>query len=354
MKKHLIAAAIAGAFAASASAQNVTISGVLDHGVAHQDNGTTTFAGTQGNMQSTSNVKFNVSEDLGGGLKFAGVVTMEFNPTDGGACDFSVSASTTPYGGTTNGRASGSYQETSMALSHAEFGSIKIGHFTLASRDASGVGRFGGNFARITSAVRTNGDAVDGAIEYTSPKLGNMVTIALSSANQSAANATAAAPFDTGVLVRFDMGALSAALGQTKRDSSQTAGENVETVLGVQYDAGFARFGVVRGTDNGASASNTANTSLARLTATAGQVLVPLGGGLSVLAGMQKIKNTDSTVDASGYSLALRKDLSKRTMVQLFTDSLDNKGSSFVSNTTLTGVAGKRTGKTGVNVTHSF
>lgn len=67
MKKHLIAIALAGTFAASASAQNVTISGTLDHGIAHQDNGTTTFTGTRGNMATTSNYKINVSEDLGGG-----------------------------------------------------------------------------------------------------------------------------------------------------------------------------------------------------------------------------------------------------------------------------------------------
>jgi hypothetical protein len=352
MKKQLIAIALAGAFATSASAQNVTISGVLDHGIAHQDNGSTTFTGTRGNMATTSNYKITASEDLGGGLKFVGVLAQEFNITDGGhsltsagtAADYSLPGAT--------GQATNSFQESSMALSHPDFGSVKFGHFALASRDASGVGRFGGNLGRVSGAVRTNGDNVDGAVEYTSPKLANVLTVALSMSNQAAAAAAAATPADSGVFVRADMGAFSAAVGQSKRDYGLTTGDNVETVIGAQYDAGFAKFGVVRGTDNGASASST-NTSLSRLTATAGQVLVPLSGGMSVLAGMQKIKNTASTVDASGYTLSLRKELSKRTMVQLYTDSLDNKGTILVSTYT-TGVAGKKTSNTGVNVTHSF
>jgi|NOAtaT_6_FD_contig_91_1729270_length_1111_multi_3_in_0_out_0_1 hypothetical protein len=354
MKKHLIAIALAGTFAVSANAQNVTLSGLLDHGVAHQDNGSTTFTGTRGNMASTSNLKVNVTEDLGGGLRFTGLLTQEFNITDGQHSDSSATtaADYSQPGGSSNGRATNSFQETSMALSHADWGSIKIGHFGLASRDASGVGRFGGNLGRLTSAIRTNGDAVDGAIEYTTPKLGNMVTLSIANANQAAAAASATAPTDSGFFARFDMGPLSAAVGQTKRDYGLTTGDNVETVIGAQYDAGFARFGLVRGTDNGASASST-NTSLSRLTATTGQALVPIGNGLSILAGMQKIKNTASTVDASGYTLSLRKELSKRTMVQLYTDSLDNKGTVLVSTYT-TGVAGKRTSNTGVNVSHSF
>jgi hypothetical protein len=364
MKKHLIALAVVGSFAASANAQNVSISGLLDHGVAHTDNGTTTYTGTRGNMNATSNIKFNVTEDLGGGLKFTGLLTQEFNITDGqhsdsiaitGAGVTSAMVSATAYsapGGNSHGRAHNSWQESSMMLSHADFGSVKIGHFGLTSRDASGVGRFGGNLGRLTGAVRTNGDAVDGAIEYVSPKLANVLTVSLSSANQSAAAASATAPADTGMFARVDMGAFSAAVGQTKRDYGLTTGDNVETVMGAQYDAGFARFGIMRGTDNGASA-NTDNTSLSRLTATIGQVLVPLGGGLSVLGGMQKVKNTASTVDASGYTISLRKELSKRTMVQLYTDSLDNKGTTLISTYT-SGAASKRTSNTGVNVSHSF
>jgi len=352
MKKQLIAIALAGTFAASANAQNVTLSGLLDHGVAHQDNGSSTFTGTRGNMASTSNLKVNITEDLGGGLSFTGLLTQEFNITDGSHSDTSAGTPTDYSLPGANGRGLNSFQESSMALSHADWGSIKIGNFATASRDASGVGRFAGNLGRITGAVRTNGDKVEGAIEYTTPKLGNMVTIALANANQAAAAASAAVPTDSGIFARFDMGALSAAIGQTKRDYGLTTGDNVETVIGAQYDAGFARFGLVRGTDNGASASST-NTSLSRLTATTGQVLVPIGNGLSILGGMQKIKNTASTVDASGYTISLRKELSKRTLVQLYTDSLDNKGTTLVSTYT-TGAVGKRTSNTGVNVSHSF
>lgn len=353
MKKHLIAIALAGAFAGTASAQNVTLTGTLDHGIASSDLGTTTTTTTRGNTVGTSALKINVTEDLGGGLKFIGLLSQEIILETGAHCDTATNSTTAAYSNPVGSNlAANSFQESSIALSHAEFGLVKFGHFTLASRDASGVGRFMGNLGRLSGALRTNGDKVDNGVEYTTPKLANAVTVSVGVANQGSASAASATPHDSGFLVRFDQGAFSASLGQSRRDHGLTTGDNVETVFGAQFDAGIAKFGLVRGTDNGQSAA-AAGTSLTRLTGTTGQVVVPLGQGLNLFGGMSKYKNTDSTVDASGYTLALSKDLSKRTTVRVYVDSLDNKGTVLVSTST-TGVAGKKTSNTGVNVTHNF
>lgn len=237
-----------------------------------------------------------------------------------------------------------------MALS-GSFGEVRLGHTTLASRDASGVGRFGGNFGRLSSAIRTNGDKVDNAIQYTSPNI-NGLTIAYGYANGAAQAAAVATPVDTGLFVKYEMGKFTAAIGQSTRDVG-LASDNKETVIGAQYDLGVAKIGVVRGQDNGTNAA-TDSTALSKLTGTTYQVAAPMAGGLTLIGGLASYKNSASTVDAKGYSLMVQKALSKRTTVYGYVDSLKNKGTVAISASTATGVAGQTTGTSGVGILHSF
>ena len=71
MKKSLLALAILGAFAGAASAQtSVTLYGVVDGGIAYEDNGTAagSVLRVENGGQSTSRFGFKGTEDLGGGL----------------------------------------------------------------------------------------------------------------------------------------------------------------------------------------------------------------------------------------------------------------------------------------------
>lgn len=349
MKKHLLAAAVAAAVAVPAMAQNVSISGVFDSAVSSIDKGTSNVTSTKGNVVGTSQLNFKASEDLGGGLKAAFALTQEYSAETGVRTDIATNAAAT-YGGSGNNVDAGSFQEASLALSGA-FGEVKLGHTTLASRDASGVGRFGGNFGRLSSTIRTNGDKVDNAIQYTSPTI-NGVTVAYGYANAGAQVAAVTTPVDTGLFVKYQTGAFTAALGQSVRDVGLPA-DNKELVIGAQYDLGMAKIGVVRGTDDGVNASTT-STKLAKLTGTTYQVAAPLAGGMTLIGAMGSYKNTDSTVDAKIYGLMLQKALSKRTTVYGYFENLKNKGSVALSASTSTGVAAQTTGTTGVGVLHSF
>jgi len=92
MKKHVLAAALASAFAAPVVAQNVTMSGTLDVNPYSQ---TKTFIGgttpetrkstttSNGSGWSTSVINFTATEDLGGGLKATAFVNQVVNATDG-------------------------------------------------------------------------------------------------------------------------------------------------------------------------------------------------------------------------------------------------------------------------------
>jgi predicted porin len=71
MKKSLLALAILGAFAGVASAQtSITLYGVVDGGIAYEDNGTAagSVLRVENGGQSTSRFGFKGTEDLGGGL----------------------------------------------------------------------------------------------------------------------------------------------------------------------------------------------------------------------------------------------------------------------------------------------
>lgn len=349
MKKHLIAAAVAAAVAAPAMAQNVSISGVFDSAVSSIDKGTSSVTSTKGNVVGTSQLNFKASEDLGGGLKAAFALTQEYSAETGVRTDIATNAAAT-YGGAGGNVDAGSFQEASLAISGA-FGEVRLGHTTLASRDASGVGRFGGNFGRLSSALRTNGDKVDNAVQYTSPDF-NGFSFAYGFANAASQTQAAATPLDTGVFVKYAKGPLAIAIGQSTRDVGNPA-NNVETVIGAQYDFGAAKVGVVRGQDNGKNASTT-STDLNKLTGTTYQVAAPLGSGMTLIGGMASYANAGNTVDAKGYSLMLQKALSKRTTVYGYVDSLKNKGTVAISASTATGVAGQTTGTSGVGILHSF
>jgi predicted porin len=83
MKKHLLAIAVASAVAAPALAQNVTISGRMAASVVQEK-----YTGIGQNQRvvedPNSRVIFSVTEDLGGGLKFAGQIDMRLsNDTNG-------------------------------------------------------------------------------------------------------------------------------------------------------------------------------------------------------------------------------------------------------------------------------
>jgi predicted porin len=160
MKKHLIAAAVAAAVAAPAMAQ-VTVSGTLETGYVSfdrddADDGRYT-ASSLGAQQATSVLEFKGSEDLGGGLKASFTLGQEFAGADGisgGAWDND-----------------GARLQTAKIDLDGSFGTISMGTFAHATRDAGGVYRFMGNIGRV-AAEFNSGDTQRDSIQYVSPAFG--------------------------------------------------------------------------------------------------------------------------------------------------------------------------------------
>jgi predicted porin len=154
MKKHLIAAAVAGVIAAPAMAA-VTLDGVVDLSI-YSDNvsgaGSTTIINNS--RQSTSGVSFRSSEDLGGGMKAMFRYEMNFDASEG----------STAAGAPTAG-------EAYVGLSGG-FGTIMLGTPNTATLGVVAGGtpfgtKTGGGFGDLGGTVR-----VDNSIMYKSPSMG--------------------------------------------------------------------------------------------------------------------------------------------------------------------------------------
>ena len=84
MKKTLLALAVFGAFAGTTSAQsNVTIYGLVDMAIQHENDGANTRTALDSGEFAGSRIGFKGSEDLGGGLKVNFQLESGFGADDG-------------------------------------------------------------------------------------------------------------------------------------------------------------------------------------------------------------------------------------------------------------------------------
>ncbi len=311
MKKHLIAAAVAAAVAMPAMAQNVTIGGYIEAGPIKRDNADGSSNLTTNQFQGTSNIRFSVSEDLGGGLKANATFKTEVNPSTGQASD-----SQSPERGTAAAYEN-YFQEATVGLSGG-FGEIKIGRHDAVARDLGGLYRFMGNIGRVDSTFNPGGDAKNN-ISYTSPKSSGLQVMAsrafdrgdtaAGTSNIAAGNGAAQNPqaIDS-YMVRYDIGAARLAVGTTKVEDTAPATAADSRVQGFagSYDLGFARVGVT---------AFDRKTAATKVNVKAFNVAAPLMAGLTGQIGFQTYEQKDSAREGEIMAIGLRYDLSKRTAI---------------------------------------
>jgi len=311
MKKHLIAAAVAAAVAAPAMAQNVTIGGYMEAGLIKRDNADGSSNMTTNQFQGTSNIRFSVSEDLGGGLKANVVVKSEINPSTGQASD-----SQQPERGTAAAYEN-YWQEVTVGLSGG-FGEVKVGRHDAVARDLGGLYRFMGNIGRVDSTFNPGGDA-KANISYTSPTMNGFRvmgsrsfdrgTTASGTSTIAAGNGAVQSPqkIDS-YMVRYDVGAARLAVGTTKTFDTLPATASQSTVQGFagSYDLGFARVGVT---------AFDRKTAAAKVNVKAFNVAAPIFAGITGQIGFQKYEQKDSAREGDIMAIGLRYDLSKRTAI---------------------------------------
>ncbi len=234
MKKSLLALAVLGAFAASASAQSsVTIYGTVDLGVSKGNGGTAANPGGNGLSESwqvrqsrASRLGFRGNEDLGGGLSAQFMLEHRFSPDTGA----NSSAAGTQWDGA-------SY----VQLTHKDVGSLYLGRWYTPAfwinlktdpfgYDGVGVIHTKGLAGFLsTSGVRTNN-----TVGYKTPSFGGLTLNAAVSAGEGAGGR------QTGLNAEYAAGPIYAGIGYEKIKGGATDGHSLVNI-------GFAyNFGVIR------------------------------------------------------------------------------------------------------------
>jgi predicted porin len=333
MKKHLIAAAVAGALAVPAMAQ-VTVSGAVEVGYGSvETTATNTNRSLVGNAYTTSNITFKGSEDLGGGLKASFQLTQEFDPATGELDDTSAGA--------------GQFQTAFVGLAGG-FGNVRLGTMAHAARDAGGVYRFFGNIGRLPGDFNSSDTRKD-TIQYISPKFGGF-NVSLGSSDEGKTAGTAADGRLTSFGVRGDIAGFKVSVGQ--ETSKTSAGVKTKyTSTGGSYNLGMAKVGLVyveKKTDNDD-----------KLKATLGQVAIPVSGAVTLgLAYGQYEDSATGGGDSTMTSLIAQYKLSKRTMVIGSYQTLKSDAAGAVGGSTrglgVEDVAGETMKGYNISVVHKF
>jgi predicted porin len=346
MKKHLIAAAVVGAFAAPAMAQNVSVYGVMDTGLQSFD------SGAAANSQSTravdgglatSRLGFIGTEDLGGGMKASFKLEARLNPSaasNGGAlfnrgANISLSggfgAVTLGYNDTTGG------QDIDSAVSQA--GNLAL-RPTLLVGAYTGSGEIGSDVAQV--------------VRYTSPTF-NGFTAELGYTLNTTSAATDAGTSTTDVYVKYVNGPLGIHFSNAQTAAATAVAETDFRAIGISYNAGFASFGL------STSKGDYSATDSASIKTTIASVKVPLAGGLAAHGVIGNAKSDSaSNAKGSGYTFALTKALSKRTTVYgAYTSTESEAGAQFaMTGVTATNVSGYAAGQdmsaVTIGISHSF
>ena len=329
MKKHLIAAAVAGALAVPAMAQ-VTVSGYLEVAYENLDNQTAADTSTiKGGSFGSSRIVFSGSEDLGGGLKA------------GFRLESAIDISNGRMGASTLGGQATSQQVfdrgAEINLSGA-FGTVALGKLDHGGIEGNDLNVFGNWALGEGNVVEVGGAASDqnGTIRYTTPTMGGVSLNVAHTPEDNGASAVAASAHGgiTSYQLTGSLGGVSFRLGGGTVDS--TAGAETK-VMGVaaSYDFGPAAVSVFfQEQDNPNTTVDGKNTIVA--------VKVPVGNGLDVRALVENIDTGTAATEQDVYMIAVVKAMSKRTNVYGYYRDVDIKGGT--ADSSITGVA----------VSHSF
>ena len=298
MKKSLLALAVLGAFAGTASAQSsVTIYGSLDMGVQKSNGGSAANPGTPGTSKAwtvqqsnASRLGFRGNEDLGGGLSAQFQIEHRFAPDTG--------AASVPFWG---GR-------SIVQLTSASIGSVYLGRdYTPAFWPAvksdpfgwDGVGQMSvGQYANYltpgTGAVRT-----DNTVGFKSTSFGGLTVQGAIGASEGSGLGR-----NNGFNVEYAGGPIYAGFGYEKVTKGSNDGNGL-TNFALHYNLGFVKligYYAQSKTNNGAD-----KNKVYQFGATA-----PLGSGL-LKAGYYRVDPQGANNNRSKIGLGYDYQLSKRT-----------------------------------------
>jgi len=285
MKKQLIAAAVAGAFALPAMAQ-VTISGsihsgVMDTGAAGAKAVVATRLG--GGMNA---INITSSEDLGGGLRAGSAFQMRFDSTG-------ANRATSATGGTPNWHAA-------RVFISGGFGTVNVGKIIEESNCAYDPWGCGGGAGVMANSGGTQGlifaNSQDRSVSYTTPRINGFQliyhTTVMAPASPNQERTLTTLTYANGPITAQYM------LGEVQDNGKQNG-------FGASYDLGFLKANIASAvTENSAGAKT---RDMMMYTAT-----MPLRPGLTGLFGYAKDKKQAAAANTR-WAVGVNYALSKRT-----------------------------------------
>lgn len=365
MKKHLIAAAVAGAVSMPVVAQNVTVFGVADIGyrtAKWTDAGAARAkaSGVADGAIAGNRFGFRGSEDLGGGLKANFHIEHGISLVSPGLTDQRQGTSSLPValGSADSGRTAAVNRQSWAGLSGG-FGEVRLGYQYTALYEVSSLSGFnmgsegthGADTAHLMGG--TAGGTRANGITYASPVInGIQAFVQYGGATDQETYATTAAGqagYDvsrTSLRVKYQAGPLHVQLAQSNLSTKASAAGSMTfgaatkaelTQLGASYNLGFA---TVSGTyGSGEPVKGTSENMGYQI-----GVRVPVGamaiiattGNYEVETKATKVKTTD----VSQTQVAVQYPLSKRTTAYVYTGQTKDKAAGGVDkkSSTIVGV----------------
>jgi len=313
MKKHLIAAAVAGALAVPAMAQ-VTVYGIIEMGYEQNDPGAgSSTSSIESNEFNSSRFGLRGEEDLGGGLKAFFRLESGLDATNGtdGSVMFDRGAEVGISGG---------------------FGSVafgKLDHAGIEGNELSLIGNVGLGDGKVETGKASD---VNDTVRYVTPSMGG-VTLNVTYTPKDNGSATTHDGI-TSYQLAGKLAGMNFKLGGG--EVKDAAGKMKVMGVAASYDFGVASASLLYQTQDNPTNTDAKNTIV--------NVSVPVGSGVKVM-GQYETLDVDGgdASDSTTTAIALEKALSKRTSVYGLYRVIDPKASGSDNATTL-----------GAYIKHSF
>jgi len=345
MKKSLLALAVLGAFSGAAFAQtNITMYGVVDMALQHENDGVNSKTALDSGIQSGSRLGFKGSEDLGGGLKANFDLEMGMN------ADTGISSQ----GGVLFGR------QAWVGLSGG-FGSVNLGRqYTPIFIAVDSVDPFDAGIISGKAGVGTSSGGIltffdtpfrsNNTVNYTTNNLGGFTgSLAYSFGEQAGSTS---ANRQLGASGTYANGPIFATLAYHKFDDIAAPGSvanpnaTKETFLGGTYDFGVAKAHAAYG-------KTTSDLNSIDHKAWMLGVTVPVGRG-AILGSYTRVKNNlvASANKGNNISVGYTYSLSKRTNLYTAYSRTSNDANSNAGG--LAAANGKTDNLYNVGIRHKF
>lgn len=292
MKKSLLALAVLGAFAGAASAQtNVTIYGVVDAGITHENGAAGSVTKLATGVQSGNRLGFKGSEDLGGGLK------ANFQIENG----FDLDTGKARQGGALFGR------QAYVGLSGG-FGAVNAGRqynpvFTaLDAIDPFGTGLTGAS-TNLMGFGATVDSRINNALTYTSPELSGFTFNGMYGFGEVPGSTSSSRYY--GLSVGYARGPVSAFLAYDNANNATDTNTTKELLLGGTYNFGVATAHLAFESEKNDAGMNYRDWLVG--------VSAPVGPGTVMASYIRKNDRSSADAGARQYAVGYTYPLSKRT-----------------------------------------